>query len=216
MQNRWLLALGASVAVGAGLMLVGSRSEAADHIDAPGSTADTSADINDLYVFRSKDPAAGTEKRTVFIMTVNPLATAATRFSDKVDYEIRIQDQAAGTSNATIKCTADAGTPQKITCALGSTTQTVDFNGQAGAATDDMRLFAGLRDDPFFIDLDEIKTVLGDPTKVALLTDSTGKDFLAGANTLALVVDVKNTVLKAAVGGNNVLRVHAVTTRTGN
>lgn len=214
MNKRWSFALAAPIAVAAGLLLVGSRSDAADHLDAPGSSADPAADINDLYVFRSKDPAYGSTKRTVFVLTVNPLATAATRFSDKVDYEIRIEDAApSATAKFTIKCTANTASPQVVSCAMGSTTKTIEFNAVDPDTTGPMRVFAGLRDDPFFIDLDDVKAVLADPTKVSLLVKGNGgTDFLAGANVLTLVVDVDN----ALFGSSSVLRVHAVTTRTGN
>ncbi|HMR05627.1 MAG TPA: DUF4331 family protein [Polyangiaceae bacterium] len=210
MRNQWWLALGVPAALGAGLLFVGSRSNAADHLDAPGAIADPAADINDLYVFRSKDTAAGTTERTVFVMTVNPLATAATRFSDKVDYEFRISDKDTPATTFTIKCTATADATQKVTCAIGSDTKTVDFDAvEAGdAANDNIRVFAGLRDDPFFIDLPEVQDTLktGKPDK---MIDGTGVDFLAGKNVLTLVVDLKNSVF----GSSTKLKVHAVTVR---
>ena len=214
MRRKWGLALGVPVFVAAGLLLVGRSSNAADHLDAPGAEADPAADITDLFVFRSKDPAAGATKRTVFVMTVFPLADQQSRFSDKVDYEFRIEDAADATKKMNIKCTADTGTPQKVTCTgPGSVTRTTDVGAvNAGdAANDDMRLFAGLRDDPFFFDLEAFKKVQADPTQVGLLTDNQGTDFLAGANVLSIVVDVKNSVFN----GTTKLAVHAATTRTG-
>ena len=70
MRKSWIVAFAAPALAAAGLLFVQST-RAADHLDAPGSTADPAADINDVYVFRSKDPAAGTTKRTVFVMTGN-------------------------------------------------------------------------------------------------------------------------------------------------
>ncbi len=210
MNKSWIWALCAPAALAAGLLLV-HDTEAADHLDAPGAQADPAADINDVYVFRSKDPAAGGTARTVFVMTLVPLATNTSRFSDKVDYEFRIQEN-GGSGTFTIKCNADAASVQKITCtAPGGASKSVELNvvDPGDAANDDIRVFAGLRDDPFFFDLDAFKAVTstGDPTQ---LIDQQGTDFFAGKNTLAIVVDVKNSLFGAASN----LKVHAVTTRT--
>ena len=210
MRNHWWLALSGPIALGAGLIFIGSHSSAADHIDAPGATNDPAADINDLFVFRSKDPAAVATDRTVFALTVTPLATATSRFSDKVDYEFRITDADTPANTFTIKCNATADATQMVTCAIGSDTKTVAFDAvEAGDAVgDNIRVFAGLRDDPFFADLPEIQDTLktGKPDK---MIDGKGVDFLAGKNVLALVVDVKNTVF----GSSTKLKVHAVTVR---
>ncbi len=209
MRKEWTLTLAAPAARGLGLLLVGERTDAADHLDAPGSTADPAADINDVYVFRSKDPAASGTPRTVFVMTVTPVAGSTSRFSDKVEYVFKIGDSGdAGSYDIT--CTADAAATQNVTCTgPGSVTDTVAFNAVQGAATDDMRVFAGLRDDPFFFDLDAFKAVQADAGAVGILLDDAGTDFLGGLNVLAIVVDVKNSVF----GGATKLDVWAHTVR---
>ena len=212
MRKTWILALTVPAAAAAGLLLWQKTIQAADHLDAPGAMADPAADINDVYVFRSQDPGAGATDRTVFVMTVSPLADTNSRFSDKVDYEFRIQE-IGGSGSFTIKCNANSATPQVITCvAPGAVSKSVEFNviDAGDAANDDIRIFAGLRDDPFFFDLAEFQQVVADPTKVSLLTDNTGTDFLGGKNVLALVVDVKNSVFGSATQ----LKVHGATNRT--
>lgn len=210
MRKSWIVAFAAPALAAAGLLFVQST-RAADHLDAPGSKADPAADINDVYVFRSKDPAAGTTKRTVFVMTVSPLADTTSRFSDKVDYEFRIEE-IGGSGKFTIKCNADAGTPQKISCSgPGGSAKSIELNvvDPGSAANDDMRVFAGLRDDPFFFDLDAFKDVTstGNP---AALVDATGTDFFKGKNALVIVVDLDNSLFGAATK----LKVHAATHRT--
>jgi hypothetical protein len=212
MKKRWTLALAVPAAAVLGVLLLQSRTQAADHRDSPSTTADMAADINDLYVFRSKDPAAGATDRTVFVMTVLPLADTTSRFSDKVDYEFRIE-QDGGAQTFTIKCNANGATPQVISCTgPGGASKSIEFNvvDAGDAANDDMRVFAGLRDDPFYFDLDDFKTVAssGDPSE---LVDNTGTDFFLAKNTLAIVVDVKNSLFGAATK----LKVHAATNRTG-
>jgi hypothetical protein len=213
MKKSWIVALAAPAAVLAGVLLLQSRTEAADHRDSPSTTGDPAADINDLYVFRSKDPAAGATDRTVFVMTVLPLADTTSRFSDQVDYEFRIEEEAPGTATFTIKCNATSATPQVISCTgPGGASKSIEFNvvDAGSAANDDMRVFAGLRDDPFYFDLDDFKTVAssGNPAE---LVDNTGTDFFLAKNTLAIVVDVKNSVF----GASTKLKVHAATNRTG-
>jgi hypothetical protein len=211
MKKRWTLALAVPAAAALGVLLLQSRTEAADHRDSPSTTADMAADINDLYAFRSTDPAAGATARTVFVMTVLPLAETSSRFSDKVDYEFRIEED-GGSGTFTIKCNANGATPQVISCTgPGGASKSIEFGvvDAGDAVNDDVRVFAGLREDPFYFDLDDFKTVAtsGDPSE---LVDNTGTDFFAGLNTLAIVVDVKNSLFGAATK----LKVHAVTTRT--
>jgi hypothetical protein len=187
--------------------------QAADHRDSPGTVADPAADINDVYVFRSKAADAANTRRTVFVMTVLPLATPESRFSTDVTYTFWIREQ--GTTNRMdITCTvAQEAEDQTITCnGPNGSTDAVGFNAvEAGnGTTDAMRVFAGLRDDPFFFDLDAFKSVLetGNP---APLLDDQGTDFFTPLNTLVFVVDVKNEVFGAATK----LEVYGFTVRQG-
>lgn len=186
----------------------------ADHLDSPGAANDPAADINDVYVFRSQDPDAANTRRTVLVMTVMPLATEESRFSTNVNYEFHIKQ--TGTENRfDIVCTAAGMEMQQITCTMPSNgqTDTVDFNAvePGNALLDNMRVFAGLRDDPFFFDLDAFNTVISDPEQVGLLTDEAGVDFFAGLKVLSIVVDVKNEVF----GNATRLEVQGVTVRNG-
>lgn len=218
MRKHWALALGLPVALGAGLLFMGNETEAADHLDSPGATADPAADINDLYVFRSEDTAA-TGDRTVFVMTVFPQAPNSAAFSDAVEYKFVIDD--GGTNTWEIICTADNGTPQNMTCNLGpqggtaTATDTEEVGAISADNADDLRIFAGFREDPFFFDLVDFQafqaTCGGTPVTcdpATLIDGSGGSDTLMGANVLAIVVDVNNTQFSS-----NVLNVYSVTTR---
>jgi hypothetical protein len=192
----------------------GGVATAADHLDSPGTNSDPAADINDVYVFRSKAADAANTRRTVFVMTVVPLADAESRLSPDVEYRFRVSENGAEGSNLDIVCTATMGPEQMITCTGPSdSVDTVAFNAvDAGDGNaDDMRVFAGLRDDPFFFDLEDYLAVASDPSMVNLLLDEEGEDFFAGLNTIAIVVDVKNEVF----GDATVLNVQAVTNRSG-
>lgn len=197
----------------AGMMLLAVPANSADHLDSPGAAADPAADINDVYVFRSLDPAAVNASRTVFVMTVVPLADETSRFSTNVSYEFRIKE--SGTDNQLdIVCTASGVEMQEITCTGPSeVSDSVMFNAvePGNALLDNMRIFAGLRDDPFFFDLDAFNTVVGDPAQVGLLVDEMGTDFFAGLGALTIVVDVKNEIFGLATR----LEVQGVTVRNG-
>lgn len=183
-------------------MLVGAvwtaPAMAADHLDSPGVVADPAADINDVYAFRSKDPEAANVRRTVFVMTVVPAADMDSRFSTNVQYQFWIRDAGPSQARKDIICTADgAGDDQMVTCtAPNGSTKTVPFNAidRGDANSDDIRVFAGLRDDPFFFDLNAFFTVVADPMMVGILLDGEGEDFFADLGALTIVVDVLNTV----------------------
>lgn len=175
-----------------GLVMTAS---AADHTDSPAVQNDPAADINDFYVFRSTDSGnPANNPRTVLVMTVLPFAEAGANFSDAVDYQFVIVD--VDTENSLI-----------ITCRLvDQAMQCISSNEDVAVAADadsdnpsrftaePLIMFAGLRDDPFFFDLNDFLTVYGsgDPS---VLLDDTGTDTFAGSNVLAIVVDVHNSAL---------------------
>jgi hypothetical protein len=213
MQKNLIKLLSAVTLLGA--VALSPAVQAADHLDSPGVQADPAADINDVYVFRSRAADAVNTRRTVFIMTVVPLAGPDSRLSADVEYRFRIAENGVEGSNLDIVCTATPGPEQMITC-TGPTgaTDTVAFNAiDAGDGnTDNMRIFVGLREDPFFFDLEDFRAVIADPSMVGLLLDGDGgEDFFAALNTISIVVDVKNEIF----GSATLLNVQAVTNRSG-
>ena len=198
---------------------------AADHLDAPATKADPTADITDLYAFTDAT-------NVVFALNVAPLATTGAKFSDKVQYVIHTESSKgfgqAG-EKANIICTFDAA--HAIACWVGEKCYvTGDASKTDGLMSEDklIKVFAGLRDDPFFFNLtgfkDTVKTVesvvgtlmfdpAGCPTLSAgqsallvgkLSTDplsmpagGAAKDFFAGANVLSIVISVDKTLLTA-------------------
>jgi len=191
----------------------------ADHLDSPAVKADPAADIADLYAFT--DGAS-----SVFAITVFPAATTAAKFSDTVQYVIHTSSGAAygtTTANEDIICTFT--TAQIASCWAGSDEYvTGDASATTGIASADgkLKVFAGLRADPFFFNLDGFHaaeaTVEGAgtlPTDVAgcpLLDPGTAaflrmqlttnpadggaaQDFFANLDALAIVVSVDSTLV---------------------
>ena len=187
---------------------------AADHLDAPATSADPTADINDVYTWVEGD-------KTILAMTLFPAAGAEAKFSDAVQYVFHTASGAAfGAANSSkdVICTFDAA--QRISCWIGSDDYvTGDASDTVGlvSASGKVKAFAGLRDDPFFFNLtgfrETVKIVVGaaaalvfdiagcpgiDPdTSAALVaqlisdaSDLPGSDFFAPLNTLSIVLEL--------------------------
>lgn len=134
----------------------------ADHVDAPGVKADPAADIADLYTFMDGS-------RAVFVLTVFPSAPAGALFSDKVQYVLHTTSSAKlgePETNKDIVCTFQGtAAPQTIQCWVGATDAFVtgDASGPNGVASPDgkVKVFAGLRKDPFFFNRDGFVSTVG-------------------------------------------------------
>ena len=207
------LFLGLSLVAITGLVLV-----AADHADAPAVTGNAS-DITDVYAFQGENT-----NNMVFVVNtqglLSPGATAAAQFSENVLTEINIDNNgdnvedlviqairkndkmyffgpvAPGTTGttSTIKTTATAGSVE--ISQYGQSAITAQKNG--------MTYFAGPRDDPFFFDLGQFRSIL---TGTASGFNNPGTDTFAGTNVLALVVEVP----KSALGSSSTINIWAET-----
>jgi len=188
----------------AALLLICSASlYAADHLDGPAVSNDPAADINDVYAFvNPNDP-----HELILAVTVMPLASVNSRFSNAVDYEFHIQNTAGGTPAESINCRFQG---QSVIC---NGPQGTHVAGPVGRTLehDGLRVFTGLRDDPFFFDL-----VAFQQTVATLSPQFTnpGMDFFEGLNTLAIVVGIDSSLL--AEDGASVLQVYASTRRAEN
>lgn len=129
---------------------------AADHLDSPAVTADAAADITDVYGWMS-----GTN--TVLVLNVSPVATAASKFSDKIQYVLHTEStDAFGTPGQQQDIIATFDADQKISLWIGSDVYlTGDASSATGLTSADgkVKVFAGLRDDPFYFNLDGFKDV---------------------------------------------------------
>lgn len=219
-----------------GLGLLPRLAKSADHLDSPAAKADPTADINDLYSWMDGDHA-------VFALTVYPAAPAGALFSDQVRYVIHTTSSAKfgdPETNKDIICTfAGTTAPQTTSCWLGATDAFATGNASAdtGIASEDgkFKVFAGLRKDPFFFNLDgfnaTVATVKGassaltfddagcpqlDHTtavalQTSLKTDGGGGgpvDFFKNLTTLAIVVSVDKSLI---TGGGPVVSAWAAT-----
>jgi hypothetical protein len=140
-----------------------------DHFSGPRALAGPAGDIADQYAFPSPDRPG----HLVLAMSVQPLATPASSFSDAIVYRFRMRPITiapvgpafpfgAEATEIIFSCTFEAAQPgpngsrpfQAGTCITPSG-ETVPFrvDDERGGRADGVRVYAGLRSDPFFIDL---------------------------------------------------------------
>jgi hypothetical protein len=241
MRRTWITALGV-LALGFGAR----PALAADHSDGAAVKNDPTTDITDVYSWMSAD-----KSKVHLVMNVNPAASASSKFSNAAQYVIHVNSYKSfplggkPLDTHSIVCTFDNGTPQKASCWLtdkiGTPVDYVtgDLSATAGTASQagHMTVFTGLRDDPFFFNLDGFKTVVTDvvtgaacggnctpntmgcPGNVvsgegAKLKQGTGgaaaKDNFATLNVLSIVVSVDAAALTSN-GTNTLLGVWAST-----
>jgi Domain of unknown function (DUF4331) len=209
-------------------LVVGSaafRVGAADHLDAPTVRSDGRIDINDVYVFQSGANQTGSQ--TVLAMTIDPAAglLSPTSFRPGAVYQFNVSTngdtipeiayrikfggvRANGTQAMSVLRANGAGNPISgaggSSVGSGSSYQTISLAGGGMA-------WAGLRDDPFFFDLDAFKhfkaTLLagGGLADLAGLVDCTRTnpgptDFFRGLNGMAIVLQLPDS----AVGGGTI------------
>jgi Domain of unknown function (DUF4331)/Polyketide cyclase / dehydrase and lipid transport len=142
-----------------------------DHVDGPRSIGEPAADVTDLFAFTSpEDPG-----RIVLAMCVFPYAGENAIFSNVIDYSIAVRRvSVAGIGNAarfqpaddeirfsfrfeTLKRDAAGKAIQRGVCKLPDGRELpLTVNEETGTSTPegDVRAFAGLRSDPFYIGLD--------------------------------------------------------------
>jgi hypothetical protein len=192
---------------------------AADHADGPAASADPAADITDIFAWTAPDG-----QHLNLVMDVFPSATATSKFSNAAQYVFHTASSAAfgqaATSTEDIVCTFDA--TQKISCWAGSEYLNGDASSTAGiaSASGKLRAFAGLRDDPFFFNLDGFKDAVADvqasaatlPPPDAAGCFDLGDPGTTGTAAHALVADLTHTAHGTAAPvdhfvGTNVLAI---------
>lgn len=201
MKKALLIAGGIAVLIAALVVGFGSAS-GADHGDAPLTKADHQLDIADVYAF------AGSNGNLVLAMTVNGLAmpgeTPAFGSTDAGKlYQFKIDSNGDAipdvSLNVSFSSLAAGGTTQHVTVrkAVGAQADTTSNGGAvliegdttdagnppaiSSNATND-KLFAGLRDDPFFFDLNAFKA--------GLKFRNPGNDTFLGLNVNAIVIEL--------------------------
>lgn len=210
--------LGVLAVAGMLFALGATAAHASDHLDTPTVIADPAADIADLYAWTSSDG-----RRLNLVMTV-----VAHQFSDRLQYVFHVDSGARfgeTTASTPIMCRFDAANAAECWAggadyARGDASKPVGLEGRNRR----FRVFAGLRDDPFFNNVRGTRAALNvaadalqggsavdaancpnfdEATSQAILdrwrhTDGgPAKDFLAGWKVASLVISVDLDVVDA-------------------
>jgi hypothetical protein len=188
---------------------------AADHDDSPSVGADQAADIADVYAFRSADNPANVVLALTLSDVLPPgqIELGRSIFDPRVLYQFKLDNNGDGVEDRVIQAYV-VGTPthqvmqirgpiapavQGATSRIVPSAVTISTRVSTGttpivAQRNGMRLFAGVREDPFFFDLGRFSAILaGQATSFA----NPGTDAFAGLNTYAIVLE-----LPAAMIGN--------------
>jgi Domain of unknown function (DUF4331) len=209
-----------------------------DHQDTPEVELNPATDMTDVYAFPGASP-----DRTVLVLNtwafITPAQTSSTYFDPNVLYQLKIDNNTDGVEDKVIQITFDgAGSDQTVSVrgplvppvvgAMGNRVATVPpavsgpINTVLGDASG-MQVFAGWRDDPFFIDLEQFFRIIPDrkpvtgplaqlpdtPTASAFRTP--GIDYVAGFNVLSIVIELPTASLTA--GGNPKIGVWGTTSK---
>lgn len=202
------------------LCIAGFFAIAADHIDAPAVASGTS-DITDMYAFQAEDT-----DNVVFVANLqgllSPGDTGAASFDENVLIEFNIDNDGDAVEDLVIQAIPRDGkmyffgpiTPAQT----GLNSMVMDANGfnvvnitpygtdAVIANTNNMRFFAGPRDDPFFMDFAQYGEIIGGN---ASMFNNPGDDTFQGTNVLSVVVEVP----KSMVGSGDSVNVWVETKR---
>lgn len=215
-----LVAFTAAAAGTAGIAL------ASDHQDTAEVELNPTLDMTDVYAFPSSVPG-----RLVLVMMSRPFLTPAqtpgAAFDENLLYQFKVDNDGDAIEDRVIQVTFDgSGGDQEVqvrgpiepvvTGAVANRVVDVDaaMSGEIGSvlgAAPGMQVFAGARDDPFFLDLEAFFCILPDRRPEAgPLADAcalqnippfrpvgSAQNYLAGFNGLALVVEVPVAELTA-------------------
>ena len=218
-----VLAISAGVAA-LGAMLAATRSsQASDHQDTPEVELSPRMDINDVYAF----PGSSAD-RIVLVMTtsspITPAQSPAAVFDPNLLYQLKIDNTGDGVEDKVIQITfSGTGASQQVivrgpvapaqvgtmnTLITSGTSVTGATNTNLGSASG-MQVFAGIRDDPFFLDLEQFFRIVPDrkpvsgalsqlpdqPTAASFRPAGQAIDYLRGINTLAIVMEMPAAML---------------------
>jgi hypothetical protein len=194
---------------------------ASDHQDTPEVELNPRMDINDVYAF----PNASADRVALIMTTSSPIAGQSASFDPDLLYQFKIDNTGDAVEDLVFQVTFDngvgaaqrytvrgpvapmmTGTKSAVVTSGPVVTGTVGSIGGSSTAT---QVFAGLRADPFVIDLEQFFNIVPDrrpstgplsgpatPTATAFRTP--GVDFLRPFNTLAIAIELPKSLLQSS------------------
>ena len=232
------------LAVLAALGLIGAvgirAARASDHQDNPLVELNPAMDMSDFYAF----PGSAAD-RIVLAMDTRPLLTPAqtpgASFDPNILYQFKIDNSGDAREDKVIQVTfRGTGASQTVevrgpmappvvggmmnTVSTSTPTVTGSINQVIGTASG-IQVYAGAREDPFFLDLEQFLRILPDrkpntgplslipdsPTAGSFRTTANAVDALKGSNVLSIVIELPTSQLTA--GGAAKLGLWGTTSR---
>ena len=239
-RKTLIVTAGLALMVIAGTAAIVKYAAASDHQDTPEVELSQFLDINDVFVFPGSTP----DRLTLVLTTASPLTPAKSvtaSFDPDILYQIKVDNTGDGVEDLVLQFTFDGdGAGQHVTMhgpvapdqsgrlntmVAGGPTLTGATNTVLGSASG-VQLFAGIRDDPFFIDLEQFFKIIPDrapvegplskigPKPEATAFRNPGVDFLRGINGLGIVVELpESMLLPPNAGADPKLGIWATTSR---
>lgn len=198
---------------------------ASDHQDTPEVELNQNMDINDVYAFPGSTP----DRIVLAMTTASPIAGQGLSFDPNLLYQIKIDNTGDAMEDLVFQITFNSATGSTqivrvagpVAPAMQGTRSTLVNTSQVlegavgttiGSATG-IQVFAGLRADPFFIDLEQFFKIIPDrrPSTGALSTPLTqtatsfrspGVDFLRPFNALAIVIELPKAQLLSSTAAD--------------
>jgi hypothetical protein len=222
-RRPWL----AAVLLAAGLAAVAGvgKTVGSDHQDTPEVELSPRMDINDVYAF-----PGSSDDRIVLVMTtsspITPAQAPNSFFDPNLLYQLKIDNNGDAIEDLVLQFTFEGtGANQRVhvrgpvrpdmagtrnTAVTVGPELTGGFNTVFGSAGG-VQVFAGLRDDPFFLDLEQFFRIIPDrrpvsgplsqlpdqPSASSFRAAGQAMDYLRGLNTLALVIELPESLLTA-------------------
>jgi len=198
-------------------------------------------DMTDVYAF----PGSSGDRITLVLNSwpfITPAQTAGTTFDPNLLYQFKVDNTGDAKEDRVIQVTfTGTGANQRVEVrgplvppVIGAMNNQIadaapvvsgPINQVLGTANG-MQVFAGVREDPFFIDLEQFFRIIPDrapvqgplskigPKQEATSFRDPGVDFLAGINTLAIVVELpESMLLPTGAGADPKIGVWATTSR---
>ena len=221
---RWAVAAGvATLTATVAVVAVTRSSIASDHQDTPDVELSPRMDVNDVYAF----PGATPDRIALAMTTSSPITPAQSSgasFDPSLLYQLKVDNSGDGVEDKVFQVTfRGTGANQQVTVrgpvapAQTGTMNTLVTSGAVvtgatnttlGSATG-TQVFAGLRDDPFFLDLEQFFRIVPDrkpvsgplsqlpeqPSATAFRPAGEAVDYLRGVNTLAIVIELPAAML---------------------
>jgi hypothetical protein len=233
------LAIVAGIAALGATLAITRTSRASDHQDTPEVELSPRMDINDVYAF----PGSSADRIVLVLTTSSPITpaqSAAAAFDPNLLYQIKIDNTGDGVEDKVIQVTfSGTGSNQQVivrgpvspaqtgtmnTLVTSGPSITGGTNTNLGTATA-IQAFAGIRDDPFFLDLEQFFRIVPDrkpvsgglaqlpdqPTASAFRPAGQAVDYLRGINTLGIVLEMPAAMLTD--GGTNKIGVWGTISR---